>query len=324
MPESISVERLDPTATGSADLAEWCRLYVSLQAEQSGGAPPPGALERELRARDPDPKRSLWVGRVRGAIAAAGSLGLEADEYGYVRLYVAGVHRRKGVGRAALRRMAGEALAQKVTALRSTVVEGSPGERFAAAVGAEVLLRLVLEELHLDAHGEAKLATLARRPYPSYRLAHWRSNAPPDLVTSYSELKHFIHDAPGSSLQLGARRPWDVDRVRIMEEGVRRSGAELWVSAAVAPAAVVAFTEAAVHPGFASQMDTVVLPGHRGRGLALWLKADLALRLLRERPDVIRISSTVNEANVPMRTINRRLGYQTRWRRLLVEVGIHR
>jgi hypothetical protein len=50
----------------------------------------------------------------------------------------------------------------------------------------------------------------------------------------------------------------------------------------------------------------------------MWLKQDLAVRLRTERPEVDRITSTINADNAPMLAVCARLGYRERFGRLLV------
>lgn len=320
---AVRVEQLEALKARSETLLAWCQLMVTLQAQQSGDEGSASGLAAELRAASPDPRRTLWIGWIGDIVATAGSVTVQWDDAAYVRLYVDQRWRRRGVGSAMLREICSHGAGRLIT-LRATTLAGSDGERFAANAGAIILLRLVMEEQRLDRRDlPAVLAAVGAHPDGSYRLVHWRSQCPPRLLQSYAHVTGFIGDAPSAALQLDATVPWDVDRVRAMERAHQRSGAELWVSAALdSSGSVVAFTQAAIWPAFGSQLDTVVSPAHRGRGLALWLKADLTLRMLRERPGVRRVSSTINEANTAMRTINRRLGYEVRGRRLLVQASV--
>ncbi|GII84513.1 hypothetical protein Ssi03_25030 [Sphaerisporangium siamense] len=62
-----------------------------------------------------------------------------------------------------------------------------------------------------------------------------------------------------------------------------------------------------------------MLPAHRRRGLARWIKANQTL-LVRERfPAVRSVTVTVNGSNAPMLAVNRAVGYRFLRERLLVE-----
>jgi GNAT superfamily N-acetyltransferase len=62
-------------------------------------------------------------------------------------------------------------------------------------------------------------------------------------------------------------------------------------------------------PGLVRQDFTGVLPSHRGRGLAKWLKASM-LRLLRHRwPQAAEVATSNADDNVAMLSINQQLGF---------------
>jgi hypothetical protein len=72
-------------------------------------------------------------------------------------------------------------------------------------------------------------------------------------------------------------------------------------------------------PPGAQQHDTAVLPEHRRRGLARWIKAEQTLRLHDRFPHVRTVTTTVNRRNLPMAAVNRAVGYRTVGERLLLE-----
>jgi RimJ/RimL family protein N-acetyltransferase len=93
------------------------------------------------------------------------------------------------------------------------------------------------------------------------------------------------------------------------------------VCAVVEDRTVVAFTEVEVGPEpTASQHSTVVLPGHRRRGLGTAVKLALAARLRAARPDLTTVTTTVSAANAPMLALNERVGYRAVRTRLLLSL----
>ncbi len=63
-------------------------------------------------------------------------------------------------------------------------------------------------------------------------------------------------------------------------------------------------------PWLAQQGDTGVEPAHRVRGLAKWMKATNALRLLSERPDATVIETANPGVNAPMLAINHAMEFR--------------
>ena len=107
---------------------------------------------------------------------------------------------------------------------------------------------------------------------------------------------------------------WDVDRVVAAAEAVAGRGELLHTVAAVdaTDGSVVGFSELVV-PGDGSgdgqHYGTAVLPGHRGHGLARWMKA-AAIRHARERhPELAGLRTDTADGNAPMRAVNDALGY---------------
>lgn len=148
-------------------------------------------------------------------------------------------------------------------------------------------------------------------PVPGYTLVTWTGEAPDGLLESYATARAAINDAPRS----GAIPPeiWSPRRVRDMEQTIAARGRLALVTVAVADDQEVAgFTELRVSPepgAIASTEDTAVVAGHRGRGLASWIKAESLSLLRRVRPDVSTVVTTNDTANGAMLAVNRRLGF---------------
>jgi ribosomal protein S18 acetylase RimI-like enzyme len=105
-----------------------------------------------------------------------------------------------------------------------------------------------------------------------------------------------------------------VDRVVAAAEAVARRG-ELLHTVAVLDASdggVVGFSELVV-PGDGSgdgqHYGTAVLPEHRGRGLARWMKAAAVRHALERHPALSGLCTDTAESNRPMLAVNDSLGY---------------
>ncbi len=107
---------------------------------------------------------------------------------------------------------------------------------------------------------------------------------------------------------------WDADRVRESERSAAEHGLRSYSVAACHDQSgkFAALTELCTDdgtPGWAFQMQTVVLPEHRGRRLGLLNKAAMLEILTREAPGVERVFTDNAGVNEHMIAINDRLGF---------------
>jgi mycothiol synthase len=92
---------------------------------------------------------------------------------------------------------------------------------------------------------------------------------------------------------------------------------------------LVGFTRVWWHegrPGLLTQGDTAVDSDHRNQGIGRWLKAEMILRILAERPEARLIRTGNASDNAPMLAINTALGFQpfqahTSWRAATAELA---
>lgn len=322
------MEVLDPVTAAPDDLAAWAEVYTGGQGELAGSAYTPDALARRLR-RAPSAEAWRWSARLSPGDPVQGAAELRRQPHeaslGFLRLFVDGPARRKGLGRALREAAVVEARAQGLRGLQSTVLAGPPGEPFAhSSPYLRTLLRLELQKQDLDEATLQRCWSIASRPRPGYRLTHWLDAAPDALAASFGQVMGHVLDAPGAALQMGARR-WGAEQVRAWERRITDDGSRLVVGAALdrTSDAVVAATVSTVTTGaVADQHDTAVLPAHRRRGLASRVKATQALRVHDLFPHVEALAVTINRENEPMLAVNRSLGYRSVSERLLVEESL--
>jgi GNAT superfamily N-acetyltransferase len=329
---ALIVDRFVPASAAPDDLAAWSAIFSTGQSEASGGTVDAAALAERLRA-EADPQARYLAARrsVTGPIVGVAALHPQPQDarVGFLRLFVTPAERRAGVGAALLERAFLDAAAAGLGKIQSTVIAGSPGETFARnRSGLHVLLRLERQEQRFDATVLRRCRDLAKRPHPGYRLAPWRGAAPEPLAASFGRVMGHVLDAPGAMFQMAARE-WDAAEVREWEASMTAGGRHLLVCAAVDKASgeAVAGTAASVPASggpIADQHDTAVLPDHRGRGLAAWIKAAHALSLHEGFPEVSAVAVTVNQQNRQMIAVNQALGYKLVSERLLVELPVSR
>lgn len=210
-------------------------------------------------------------------------------------------------------RLLDAAVAAARTAGRSALISpevevGSPGDAFLTARGFRPVLRLTYTRLDLPT---AEVPDL--EPPDGYRLVAWRGVVPDDLAEAFAAARPAMDDMPMDELPF-TPRPWSVDRVRAVAQVVADRGDHLDTVAAVeADGAIAAFTEVVLPAdgnGDGQHYGTGVLPSHRGRGLARWLKAEAIQRVLADFPNINGLLADTADSNTAMRRINERLGYE--------------
>jgi GNAT superfamily N-acetyltransferase len=327
---AVTIDHFVPRRASAEDLAVWSAIFGAGRAESSGGGGDAATVAAQLLA-DEDTDVRRWSARrpLGGPIVGVAELRPLDTKVSLLQLFVASEARRQGIGSDLARLVLRGATAAGIERVRSTVLAGLPGESFARSLpGLRVVLRLEIQEQSLtDTAVLRRCREMSARPRPGYRLAHWDGAAPEPLVASFGLVLGHVLDAPGAMFQMAARR-WDPEKVRAWEAKMTADGSHLLVCAAVdlATESVVAATVVTVPVAGgpdADQHDTAVLPGHRERGLARWLKADQAVRLHETFPEAVKVVVTLNQQNHPMLSVNRALGYHPVRERLLVEVAVN-
>lgn len=136
---------------------------------------------------------------------------------------------------------------------------------------------------------------------------------PDALARSFADSRRAMDDMPMEGTDFG-RVVWDVERVIAAAEAITRRGELLHTVAAVdaTDGSVVGFSELVV-PGDGSgdgqHYGTAVLPEHRGKGLARWMKAAAVRHALERHPRLSGLCTDTAESNKPMLAVNDSLGY---------------
>jgi GNAT superfamily N-acetyltransferase len=228
-----------------------------------------------------------------------------------LELNVHPAERRRGIGTLLLDAVVSAAREHEVEALVADVNVDTDGDRFLEHHGFSIGLTLIFARLELtDAIAEVP-------DVPGYRLVSWEGVVPDELVETFTAARTGMDDAPSGDLDLGPD-VWDVERTRYAAHVIEQRGELLSVVTAVdSSGTIVGFTEVVVPgdgKGDGQHYGTAVLPGHRGRGLALWMKAEQIRRTRQRFPDLEGLLTDTVDTNAGMRRTNDRLGYRPQYR----------
>ncbi|MEU5158768.1 GNAT family N-acetyltransferase [Streptomyces sp. NPDC020875] len=232
-----------------------------------------------------------------------------------LRIEVEPAGRRRGTGTRLLDHALAAARADGRSSVLAGADAGSPGAAFLAARGFRAALTLLHSRLPLADADPAALARIVAGAPPGYRLTSWSGTVPDALAATFTAARRAMDDMPTEDADLGTL-VWDEERVRTVARRIEDRGELLHTVAAidVSDGSIAGFTEL-VLPGDNNQGDgihygTGVLPEHRGRGLALWMKAASIRHARSAAPRTPGLVTDTAGTNHAMRRVNDRLGYR--------------
>ncbi|BBA96864.1 putative acetyltransferase [Actinacidiphila reveromycinica] len=310
------------TAPTADDVRAWHRVRSAALAHDRPGEPLPtlADVRTALTTVGPGSRLALWlVHGANGEGVATAKLRLPAAEGGgrlaSVQLTVHPAHRRMGTGSRLLATVVAAAAEEDCRRLSTEVLAGTPGESFLATRDFVPALRLTWQRLLL-AETPERIVKLPDVPHPGYRLAAWEGTPPDALAESFAAARAGLAALPTGSLGV-TRAGWDAERVRRSAELAARRGERLLNHAAVSVAdgSVAGYTKltlpAEVETGArAKQLDTAVVPAHRGHGLGLWLKSAMLRHLRDAHPEVTEVVTNTADDNRHMLAVNAALGFR--------------
>ena len=242
---------------------------------------------------------------------------LENTDRAIVTLVVHPAHRRRGIGRALLRDAARRASADGRSLLWSETRDGSPGEAFAAAVGAKQGIAAGVRRLDLRKLPAGKVAALhasAAAAAAGYSLVRWTGTTPEEHLASFAQVLNAFNDAPQDE---GVEdESWDAARVRERNDApVRTMGLRRYTIAARHDASgeLAAMSELSVDPDdrlWGHQGLTAVTRQHRGHRLGLLLKSAMLEWLAETEPQVEQVQTGNALSNTHMIAVNETLGFE--------------
>jgi GNAT superfamily N-acetyltransferase len=335
-PVGYRIHRIEPRELTPAELREAAVQYQSLQAERTPEDPLMAleAIERRLRADVPNQWRAFFGARdAAGALIGYGVVGrsLNEPENAHLRwteLAVLPRHRRKGVGRALLRRLvdAVDGQGDDLVFMTQTTDRVPSGSEFAKSIGAQPGLDMKTNQLDLSKVDRTKVEEWAALSPKGYRLERIDDAVPAELVAPYIQASHGMNDAPRGDLKMA---DWKLteELIRERESWFKQTGSEWWLLIAVHEASGegAGFTEVTYDPNVSHviwQQGTAVIDAHRGHRLGLWMKAVMLKRILDERPKALFIRTGNANTNAQMLGINTQLGFVPAWSACLWQISI--
>lgn len=267
--------------------------------------------------RGPSGYRLAWLasdgdGNPIGSAFLQVFTGAGIDHLAELEIHVHPAERRAGVGSLLLD--AAATAAREIgrrSVIAAQVEVDSPGDRFFAALGLRKVLTLTFARLPLAEADVAALTEIVEQPHTGYRLLSWDGTVPDDLAETFAASRRAMDDMPTDDADYGTQT-WDVERVRSVARVVAERGDLLYTVAAIdeSGGSIVGFTEVVVSgSGDGQHYGTGVLPEHRGRGLARWMKAESIRQVRRRHPDLGGLLADTADSNTHMRRINDALGY---------------
>jgi RimJ/RimL family protein N-acetyltransferase len=236
--------------------------------------------------------------------------------FGYIEMFTAPEHRRRGHGSAVLDALEdiGRGADRSIlwgTAVWELAAVDPASQAFAESAGFRLDIMDAMRELALP-------ATLpALEVADGYTLHTWRGTCPDRWVPGYTDLRQLINEEAPSGDAALENEFWDVARTRAEEAMWAEQGRTPQVSIAVSEDGdVVGHTQLLFSAGSPNvfQWDTLVLPSHRGHGLGLALKVrtmQAAADLLEGSRRIITYNAAGNDAMI---RVNEALGFrQTAW-----------
>lgn len=319
----IVIRELDLAAATDAALGEIYQLSAVLHAEALPDEPfrPLDLSLLEYRTALPEEVRRWWVAHRDGMLVGHGIATWDdlpdQREHAFLNASVHPLARRSGLGSELIRLGLDAADEWGVKTIDLWARVSGPSDAFLRFLGAElrsVTRRSVVRTADLDVKMLKGWIGRAGERASGYRLVGWDGPCPEEHLEAFVALNGVLDTAPRDEGDDGdfVLTP---ERLREHEAMWAEQGFERWTLCALHEDSgdLAGFTEMTFHvlrPDLANQEDTGVWPKHRERGLGRWLKATMALRLLEERPEVIRIDTTNAEGNQSMRDINEAMGFR--------------
>lgn len=321
----------DPRAASPAELQSVLDLHnAAIAADLPDDPRWRGTMLREyLAATMPGQRRLCWLiqGSVGDAAAGRQVLGfadiLLLGDTGILEVLVHPEARRRGIGEMLLGTLVTRAQKENLSSVGVEAIGGTPTVAFFEACGFRctyVEIRSVLPLVEVD---WTALGEMAAAIGSGYRLEYHAGALPDELVEPYAEAKRMVREDADES---GAETD-DPERLRHSLATLNARGMRPHMVVAIHEQSgkVAGLTEVVTpvqHPGRADQYDTIVVPDHRGYGIARAIKARMLFELRSAEPLLREVQTWNAPDNEFLLKVNGELGFKPdrEWREYEADV----
>lgn len=324
---SVIVREWDPSNAGAEELEAFVRTLNEVLSVDVPGEPTwePTMIREYLTVTLPGERRVCWMASSADGVHGYANLLLLGD-LGVMEVMVHPTRRRRGTGRALVAAACQRAYQEGASSLGVEVIGDTPAVAFWESLGfqcAYIEQRSVLDLGRVDWQ---RLTEMAAAVPAGYRIEYHAGDLPAELLEPYAAAKASRREADGPDLEL---RPSSYDARRLAESllTLNRRGMRPHLVLAVQEATdeVAALTEVvtpAQHPTRADQYDTIVVPAHRGLGLARAIKARMLFELRAAEPRLTEVQTWNALENDPIAEVNAELGFRSdrQWREYETDV----
>lgn len=252
----------------------------------------------------------------------------------FLYLYVLPEFRRRGLGTWLIK----ESVKEMEKARREFVIfiaysQVECGELFLTELGARKCNIRQINRLYLEKLDFGLMQNwIEKGDKARFEVLFWEKLIPEEYLAQFLEINWYMNDAPIGNLQI-KKHQMTSKEWREYEGFLRDRGCVLWavVIQDIQTKSLCGYTTTiwdSTNPDCLNQGDTVVHRNFRGNGLGRWMKADMIMRVIQQRPNVQYVVTGNANGNIPMLKINHQMGFQihqekVEWQISLDELQAH-